>query len=124
MGIISDRIRFFHPSYSHRILYVGLDLKLLEFLQGSLESCQIIRCPIGSVARILIKELKYSVIISDEELMDTSGLELAHFARTIEHHAHTPIILLSDTEYDSEVILCKASDFELIVETIIHLLGL
>jgi DNA-binding response OmpR family regulator len=103
---------------SSRILYVGNDLPLLKFLQNILEGCAVIRCPIGSGARLFITEIHYSLILLDEMLPDAMGVELAHFTRSVKLHKQTPIILLSDNEYDADAIVTEPDDYPKVANTI------
>lgn len=74
---------------SHRILYVGADLALLERLTGALKDCRVVRSP-GGVARTLIESrIDYSLLVFDGELK-----RLADFARTLRHRQHTPALIL------------------------------
>jgi DNA-binding response OmpR family regulator len=82
----------------YRLLYVGHELNLLKSLQDALkaEGWFVVRCPGGSLARVLLEsEIHYDLLIFDDELPSTSGLELVGLARSLEHRALTPIILLS-----------------------------
>jgi DNA-binding response OmpR family regulator len=81
---------------SHRILYVGYHLNLLQSLSRILEDCQVVRCPGGSNAHLLIESnIKYSLFLFDDELPDITGAELAQFTRKLKHRATTPIVILS-----------------------------
>jgi DNA-binding response OmpR family regulator len=91
--MIPDGPPVFHPRYSHRILYAGNDLSLLTFLQEILEDCYMVRCPNGSHARLFIEKIKYSLLLFDERLQDTTGAELESFTRTLPHRERTPIII-------------------------------
>lgn len=93
MYMITEDAFPFHLPSTHRILYVGHDLMLVEYLRGGLEDCQIVRCPIGSVAHALIKGINYSLLLFDEELADTTGEELSEFARGLTHRERTPVIV-------------------------------
>jgi DNA-binding NtrC family response regulator len=98
---------------SRRILYVGHDLILLQFLSDMLEDCRIVRCPSGSLARPLIKsEINYSLLIFDDKLTGMTGEELEQFACSQKHRKQTPIVIFK-----------KSGDFDSMVETIIRLLG-
>lgn len=124
MCIIPKYTNSFYFTSLPQILYVGHDLSLLEFLRNIVAVCRITRCPIGSIARLFIRDINYSLILLDEELPDANGLELAHFARSLKYHEQTPIIVLSDMEYDVEVILCKPNDFQLVARAIMYLLDI
>ncbi len=82
----------------HRILYVGLDVQLMEYLQDRLEDCWIVRAPAACVARIFIRELKYSLLLSDEMLMDATAQELASFAREFALKEGTPFVVVKDSD--------------------------
>jgi DNA-binding response OmpR family regulator len=97
---------------SPRILYVGRDLTLLEHLQGELGDYRIIRSPSASTARLLIEGIDYALLLFDEELPDTTGLELAEFAYSLANRQHTPFIIIKKTD-----------DFEFLVRDISHLLA-
>lgn len=112
---------------SHRILYVGRDHTLLQSLQDALKDCRIVRSPSGRDARFLIEsEINYSLLLFDEELSDTTGLELAHLARGARHRERTPIIILSASEarcVGAGVFLEKPDDLKLLVSAIKQLLA-
>jgi hypothetical protein len=82
----------------HRILYVGLDSALLKYLAGSLNACWIVRAPAACVARPFIEHLKYSLLVFDAELMDTTARELANFTRALPHRRRTPIIIIKQPD--------------------------
>ena len=125
MCIISDRIRFIHPHYSHKILYVGHDLSLLKFLQEILEDCHVVRCPDGSQAKSFIERINYSLLLLDEKLPDTTGLKMASFIRSLEHRKLMPIIILSENRCKrAGVIFNKPNDVKLLVRVIKDLLGM
>jgi DNA-binding response OmpR family regulator len=98
---------------SRRILYVGRDYDLLQFLSDTLKDCEVIRCPPSNyLARLFIgSEINYSLFVLDEKLRDTTGAELEKFARSLSHRERTPVIIFK-----------KPEDFNILVETIIHML--
>jgi DNA-binding response OmpR family regulator len=102
----------FHPPYSHRILYAGNDLMLCQFLKYTLEECQTVRCPAGSVSRLFIDKIDYSLLLFDEYLPDTTGLALTRYARSLAHRRHTPIVIFR-----------KSDDFERLARDIKRLLA-
>ena len=98
---------------SHRILYVGRDLSLLQLLNGILEGCRVVRCPGGSNAYLMIEsDIKYSLLLFDDELPDMTGEKLKRFARKLSHRERTPIIIFK-----------KSDDLSKLVETIINRLA-
>jgi DNA-binding response OmpR family regulator len=85
---------------SHRILYVGRDLTLLDFLRDLLKKTDdaIVRCPDGRLSFCLIEsDIKYSLLLFDAELPDMTGAELECFARSLPHREQTPIIILKNS---------------------------
>jgi CheY-like chemotaxis protein len=101
MRMIIEERPPFQKKFSYRILYAGNNLSLLKFLQEVLEDCQIVRCPNGSQARMFIKEIKYSFLLFDEELPDTTGRELTEFAKKSARVELTPsMIIKRSAKYD------------------------
>jgi DNA-binding response OmpR family regulator len=97
--IISDSAASFHPMPSHRILYVGRDLTLLNFLNSTLKDCFVVRSLGGSDARLLIESnINYSLLLFDDELLDMTGADLAQFARRLAHCEHTPIVIFEKSD--------------------------
>ncbi|HEX8000904.1 MAG TPA: hypothetical protein VF528_21160 [Pyrinomonadaceae bacterium] len=82
----------------HRILYVGLNLQLMHYLEDELEDCWIVRAPAACVARLFIDKLNYSLLLFDEVLLDTTGLALASFTRGLAHRERTPIIIVKNAD--------------------------
>jgi DNA-binding response OmpR family regulator len=100
---------------SHRILYVGSDITLLLFLRDVLKKIdsEIVRCPGGSNARLLIESnITYSLLLFDEELLDTTGAKLKRFARKLPHRKETPILILE-----------RSDDRQRVANGIVRLLG-
>ena len=92
----------FRPPRSRRVLYVGKDHALTHFLNDSLPDCDVVRAPAEIVARIFIKgQIRYSLLLFDAELPDSTGLRLAALARSQKHRRHTPITILSQGEKGS-----------------------
>jgi DNA-binding response OmpR family regulator len=84
--------------YKYRILYVGRDHALTAFLKDELKrlDCFVVRCPDGRGARLFIEsDIKYSLLVFDDELPDMTGLALAHFTSEQAHRANTPVMILS-----------------------------
>jgi DNA-binding response OmpR family regulator len=87
-----------------------------------LVDCQIVRCPGGTLAHPLIKsEIGYSLFVLDEELGDTTGRQLALFARSVRHRERTPIIILSRSKAGragAGVFFEKPDDLKLVASVI------
>lgn len=90
---------------SHRILYVGLNLTLLRSLQAALPDCKVVRSAGGSDARLLIESnIPYSLLIFDDEPLNTTGTELKCFARSLAHRQQTPVIIYQKSDHHNLVI--------------------
>jgi len=77
---------------SFRILYVGNDLLLQEFLQAKLEGT-VVRSAGLSQAQLLIRGIDYSVIVLDHNMR-----KLRRFIREV--RTGTPVLLVSDPPED------------------------
>ncbi len=92
MSIITDCVPDFHlpqfPPYKHRVLYAGNDLAMLKRLRATFTDCRIVDAPAGSVARLFIREIEYSLLLFAHELPDTTGTKLAHFTRALPRRKH------------------------------------
>ena len=62
------------------------------------------RAPDGSIARLFIKHINYSLLLFDHELPDTTGTELVKFTRTLPHRERTPIKLISPSEREARIV--------------------
>jgi CheY-like chemotaxis protein len=112
MYMIPDEERPVHPPpFSYRILYVGNDHRLSQFLRGRLEDCQVTRAPSGCVARLLIKGGNNSLLLFDEVLPDTTGAGLESFTRRLPQREDTPVIIFQ-----------KTNDYEALARAITRLL--
>jgi DNA-binding response OmpR family regulator len=122
------------PEARYRVLYVGADLGLMEFVREALGRVGgfVVRCPGGSMARLLLSSgIYYDLLMFDEELMGESGREMVRFARSLEHRRRTPVILLSQQECAGKgwqaggrALLQKPEPFEAVVQVIRRLLKL
>jgi hypothetical protein len=118
--MIADESDYYHLSALYRrlaarpcrVLYVGLDGKLLRYLEETLDDCWIVRAPAGCVARCFIEHLEYALLLFDETLMDMSADELATFARGLERRQSVPIVIVQPEE-----------EFEWLASDIDHLLA-
>jgi CheY-like chemotaxis protein len=75
-------------------------------------------------------EVRYDLLLLDNELPGASGLELARYARKLRSYRSTPIIMLSATDCraeaqhaDVDAFLLKPEGVSLVVETITRLLA-
>ena len=108
MCIITDCELVFHlrplPTYRHRILYAGNDLALSKRLQETLRDCQTIRAPDGSIARLFIEHINYSLLLFDQALPDATGTELVEFTRALPHRERMPLKLISPNERAASIV--------------------
>ena len=77
-----------------RILYVGNNLELLNFLHKTLEA-KVVRCPPSPTCRSFIKGIYYDLILLDE-----SEQELTDFIRSAEINEKTPVVYSSESFED------------------------
>jgi hypothetical protein len=78
----------------HRILYVGRDITLAQRLTDALPGCRVVRSPVGSPARLLIRsDIKYSLLLFDAGQAE----ELGSLARSLKHREHTPIMTFKES---------------------------
>jgi hypothetical protein len=100
MCIITDYAPPVHrPPASHRILYTGRDHTLLARLKAALPDCQVVRCPDAASARLFLKsDIPYTALLIDTQLPDSTGRELADFARSLAHRTHTPTHIIPPGE--------------------------
>jgi DNA-binding response OmpR family regulator len=86
------------PRYQFRVLYVGQNHALFQFLKAALQErdCGLIYCPASWLARILLESDVYYALWLFDDLPDATGAELAQFARSLSHRAHTPAVVISD----------------------------
>jgi CheY-like chemotaxis protein len=100
-----------------------------ETLEG--EGWKVETCGDGAAAlENLESGARFDVLIFDNKLPDTSGVELIKRARTLAHRQQTPIIMLSADEVEMEArraganaFLRKPGDVSLITETVARLLA-
>lgn len=86
------------PVYRYRILYLGMNcVRLIVYLNRALHelACTVVYVPAALVAHALIESHnEYALFLFDEQLAETSGAELAAFARTVRHRARTPCLVV------------------------------
>lgn len=95
--MIADRAAFRRPMPSHRILYAGdafaLPARLRDGLTGF--DCFVVYSPVGSARTLIQSDIKYSLLLFDDT---PAGVELESFARSLTHRAHTPVMLVKESE--------------------------
>jgi DNA-binding response OmpR family regulator len=115
-----------------KLLYVGVDLELLQGVQEALkdEGWLVVRCPDAGTARAFIEsDIRYELLLFDMELRGVREMELVWLARSLEHRKRTPVILLllkdsaAARMVDVTEFLWKPERFHALVETIRRLLA-
>jgi CheY-like chemotaxis protein len=115
-----------------RILHVEDNQTLAQMMQERLEldGYEVEICADGNEALEKITgNFHYNLLLLDNELPGTSGLQLAQHARSLAHHHRTPIIILSATLDDetarlagADAFLRKPEDITAVGETVAKLL--
>lgn len=93
------------PQFKYRLLYVGDDLDVLKLVRDGLkdEGWFVVRWPGNASAVGLLRgRVEYDLMLFEQELSGTSGIELVLLARSLEQRAETPIILLSLADCSTE----------------------
>jgi DNA-binding response OmpR family regulator len=114
-----------------KLLYVGVDLELLQDVQEALkdDGWLVVRCPDVGTARAFIEsDIRYELLLFDMELRGVSAMELVWLARSLNHRKRTPVILLSLKNpaarlLDVTEFLWKPERLHALVETIKRLLA-
>jgi CheY-like chemotaxis protein len=115
-----------------RILHVEDNRVVAGMIKETLESegWQVEACADGAEALERIKSNAHFDLLLDYDLPSLNGIELLQQARALVHRREIPVIVLSGTAVDEEVMqagadafLRKPEDVSSVVETISHLLG-
>jgi two-component system chemotaxis response regulator CheY len=94
------------------------------------EGWQVEMCADGRAAfNRLVGEVRYDLLLLDNELPGMSGLELTRYARQLPRYRKTPIIMLSAGDYETEargagvdLFLRKPEGIDALVESIKRLI--
>jgi DNA-binding response OmpR family regulator len=114
-------------NYRYKILYVGTNCALVQRLNRELKQreCFVDYCPAVWLAHVLLKsDIKYALLLFDDELAGTTGKELTQFARALAHRQQTPIIVITPDEaaggrdVGANVLLRKPDDASALTEAI------
>ena len=128
----SRRVRSRDKARAIHVLCVE-DYKIVaEAVKETLEAqgCTVELCADGTEAlRKIESNTRYHVLILDNQLPGTNGLEVARLARQLPHRRRTPIIMLSASEVEQEAsragvsaFLRKPQDIGQLSETVTRLL--
>jgi CheY-like chemotaxis protein/tetratricopeptide (TPR) repeat protein len=115
------------------ILHVEDNRMVADAVKETLETegWKVVTCVDGETAWKLIESnVRYDLLLIDGELPDMNGIKLVSYARSIAHRQHTPIVMLSASDYALEAhraganaFLRKPEDTPTLVETIKRLLA-
>ena len=118
-----------------RLLYVGRDAEWFRRLKSvlGLPANRLVYCPGDSVEYFLKSDIRYDLFLFDLDLLNETGLELIHLARSLTHRQDTPIIIVGSEEAIDllkelvrsagvDECLTKTSEVSAAVEIILHLL--
>src|SRR2546423_6130597 len=102
------------PTYQHKILYVGANRALAEYLNHELKEfgCFVDYCSALWLARAFIEsDINYALLLVDEQLTEMTGAEFTLSVHSLRHRKHLPSIALK-----------KSDDFNVSAQTILSLL--
>ena len=102
------------PVYRYKILHVGTDSALAKYLNHQLQEldCFIEYCSALWHPHVFLKsDLKYALLLVDEQLGATTGAEFTQFVHSLPHRRDLRIIAVK-----------KSDDFNLLAQTILSLL--
>ena len=102
------------PTYRHTILHVGTSRALAEYLNHALQelACFVDYCSILWQPHVFIKsDMKYALLLVDEQLGVTTGAEFTQFVRSLPHRKDLPVIAVKQSD-----------DFNALAQTILSLL--
>ena len=95
-----------------RVLVVEDSASARAFVRAILEDetfakltggCEVVEATCGFDAMRLLPRGSYDLIVTDINMADINGLELIHFIRKSEHHAATPLVIISTQAADRDV---------------------
>lgn len=96
------------------ILYVESNSLLARFVGDVLElgNWHVWCAESGVLARTLLgSEEQFALMLVDNELRDTTGLEIVKYARSLRQRKTLPVVLFSIEDYDQEAKAAGASEF-------------
>jgi CheY-like chemotaxis protein len=96
------------------VLYVEDNLILSRLVSDLLDlgGYHVWRADNALTARLFLQhEQRFALLLIDNELRDTTGLELVKFARTLAHRASLPVILFSIEDCEGEAKAAGANEF-------------
>lgn len=95
-----------------RILVVEDSVSARAFVRAVLEGpqfagkhggCEVVEASSGFEAMRLLPRGPYDLIVTDINMADINGLELIRFVRKSEHHASTPLVIISTLRAEVDV---------------------
>ncbi|HEX8128709.1 MAG TPA: response regulator [Pyrinomonadaceae bacterium] len=103
------------PVRQPAILYVENNALLAQLVRDLLDlsGCHVWRAENGAIAKMFLnsEERRYALLLVDNELSDTTGLELVKYARTLPRWKSLPVILFSIEDCEQEAKAAGANEF-------------
>jgi CheY-like chemotaxis protein len=102
------------PVRQPAILYVENNGILSQLVSDLLDlgGWHVWRAEEGSAAKIFLRhEQHFALLLVDNELPDTTGLELVEYARTLPHRVLMPVVLFSIEDCEREAKAAGANEF-------------
>jgi CheY-like chemotaxis protein len=96
------------------VLYVEDNLLLSRLVSDLLDlgGYHVWRADHAHTARLFLQhEQRFALLLVDNELRDTTGIELVKFARTLAHRASLPVVLFSIEDCEREAREAGADEF-------------
>ena len=96
------------------ILYVENNLILSQLVTDLLDLAgwHVWRAECGAAAQVFLRhEQRFALLLVDNELRDTSGLEIVRFARTLPRRQSLPTMLFSIEDCEREAKAAGANEF-------------
>jgi CheY-like chemotaxis protein len=96
------------------VLYVENNLILSQLVTDLLDLAgwHVWRAECGATAQVFLRhEQRFALLLVDNELRDTSGLEVVKYARMLPHRESLPVILFSIEDCEREAKAAGANEF-------------
>ena len=96
------------------VLYVENNALLSQLVTDLLDLAgwHVWRAENGTAAQMFLRhEQRFGLLLVDNELSDTTGIELVKFARTLAHRESVPVILFSIEDCEREAKEAGANEF-------------
>ncbi len=109
------------------VLYVENNMLLSRLVTDLLDLAgwHVRRAETGTAAQMFLRhEQRFALLLVDNELEDTTGIELVTYARTLAHRASVPVILFSIEDCEREAKAAGANEFLRKPHDLFHLMDM